>query len=138
MKSWGIDTYSADIAGQWLGQVDNGKEQRPTVLEHMTAKAVPISGNISLSGSVDIATAGGAVTSRPQQTELKSSNPSLPYYPVGGGTIIADDNGIQAQSMQVTTLGGARGTGCHPNDGRRSGALERIDIAKRHYAIANP
>lgn len=106
LQGLGVNPHHADVSATWQGQLIDGKLTGRLTLDHATAQALPMAGNVAIGGAVDVEAGGGAITLRPRQIELKTSNPTVPDVRLAAGTIVKDADGIQAQSMQVATLGG--------------------------------
>ncbi len=107
LKGRNLSTFAADIKGEWTGQVtSDGKITGTLLLDHASAKSVPGAGDVNASGALDVESANGAVTLRPAKMELTTENPTLPDIRLAAGTIISDEQGVRAQSMQVAALGG--------------------------------
>ncbi|HSV16198.1 MAG TPA: hypothetical protein VLI90_18190, partial [Tepidisphaeraceae bacterium] len=108
LNSWGVNSYGADLAGTWDGQLGEGGKLRGTfTVDHLKAKSIAAVGDVSVTGAIDVdAGAGSAVTLRPRRIDLKTSNPALNNVWLAAGTITRDSTGIRAQTMQVAALGG--------------------------------
>lgn len=107
LKGWGVPTaYSADLKASWIGQFADGKLTGTLSLDRATAQDVPTLGDVSAGGSVDVESANGVLTLRPNQVNLTTTNVTLPDLGIQSGSIVTDETGLHAQAVKLSALGG--------------------------------
>ena len=106
LQSYGIPTYGAVVKAEWTGELDGDAVNGQLTLQQATATGVPGAKDVSASGAIDLSTAGGIVTVRPQRLDLITGNAMLSAIEVSSGNITYDSSGAHLNGMQLGALGG--------------------------------
>ena len=125
-RAFGVDsTYAAVVAARWEGQLTDGKVGGRLTLQDVFAADVPGTGDVSVTGAIDVATGGGGaspagpapasavaaaspaplVTLVPVNLQLVAGK--VPAVGVTAGAVVYDGGGLHARGLRVNALGGA-------------------------------
>ena len=129
-KAFGVPTtYAANVAAHWDGKLTDGKVGGRLKLDSMTAVNVPATGDVAVTGAVDVTTGGSGtpaaaspagpapvaaaagpdplVTISPTNLQIVTTKAAVPTLGVVAGNLMYDAAGLHARGLKVNALGGA-------------------------------